>query len=99
LSHSSKFLPSRYLAKAKVEIKLCNAQAIPISMYQSLPVGIPNIAQKPKTNIPKISIATALSAGVGPFIIRQRQNKAQKKSMEKQRFRRTDCHSNKEGKG
>ncbi len=99
LYHSSKSLPSRYLANANVEIKLCKAQAMPISIYQSLPVGMPNIAQNPNTKIPKISIATTLSAGVGPFRMRQRQNTAQKKSIEKLCFKSVDCHSNTEGSG
>lgn len=99
MSHSSKFLPSKYLAKAKVEMKLCKAQAIPISIYQSLPVGIPKIAQKPKTRMPKISMVTARSAAVGPRKIRHRQNMAEKNRMRKLRFKSGDCHSNNEGKG
>ena len=70
-----------------------------MSMYQSLPVGIPNTAQNPKIKIPKISKATALSADVGPANILHKQKEAQSRRIRKTLFRNTDCHSSKEGIG
>ena len=54
-------------------MKLCNAQAMPISIYQPLPVGMPRIAHNPTIRIPRMSIATALSAAVGPLNTRNKQ--------------------------
>ena len=50
-------------------MKLCKAQAIPISIYQDRPVEMLKIAQNPTIRIPKISTATIRSAAVGPLLI------------------------------
>lgn len=86
-------------AIANIEIKLCKAQAIPISMYHSLPVGIPNMAQKPRIRIPKISSAATLSAAVGPKAIRRKQNPPLKSMIIKTLCRSFDCQPISVGKG
>ena len=80
-------------------IKLCNAHANPISIYQSLPVGRLRIAQNPTISMPSMSIATALSGAVGPLNIRYRQRKAHKRRKRRERARKCDCQLNIEGTG
>ena len=58
-----------------VDINDCKAQAIAISMKKSYFVNTAKIPQKPIIRIPKMSIPTTLSAGVGPIPIRHRQRK------------------------
>ena len=68
-AHSSRAFPSICLASARDPMKLCKAQAIPISMYHDRPVEMLKIAQKPTMRIPKVSTATIRSAAVGPLLI------------------------------
>src|SRR3989338_7330491 len=70
-----------------------------ISRYQSLPVGTLKTAQNPTISIPIVSMATALSAGVGPNISLAKQSAKHSIRIKKQRDKKGDCHFNREGSG
>ena len=69
------------------------------SYFQSLPVGMLKIAQKPTIRIPSALITTARSTEVGPKTILNKQIAKQIIRMKKQRAKNDDCQPSKDGIG
>jgi len=73
--YSSNFFPSKYFARAIVPMNDRKTHASEISIRNPLSSFIARRAHIPTTKIPIISIATILSANVGPSATLKRQGK------------------------